>query len=416
MERFVDNNTKTIQQHFQVSCSFPVIFTRDVFNPGNPALSNALLASGHKRNRMLIVIDSYVVNSNPGLIEKIERYGQHHSDILEFVDSPFIIRGGEICKKEPVEVEKIHALTDKHHLCRHSFILAIGGGAALDAAGYAAATAHRGIRLIRMPTTTLAQNDAGVGVKTGINAFGRKNYIGTFTPPYAVINDFDFLNTLPERDKRAGIAEAVKVALIKDKIFFDYLYRERYKLASFEPDVMEKMITRCAELHIEHIGNSGDPFEYGTARPLDFGHWSAHKIEELTGGDVKHGEAVAIGIALDSLYSYHINNINEIELNKIFITLEDIGFDLYHWALGWMDINRALREFQEHLGGELTITLLKDIGSKIEVHEIDTRLLRKCIDTLAERKRGVTVHPYYSVIPAKPVPVKTGSGNPEVVL
>ncbi len=379
---------KTLHQRFTVTYSFPVIFTRDVFREGNTALSGVLQSLGPARTRTLIVLDSYVVNATHGLLEKIEKYGQRHSDIMEFVDSPFLMRGGEICKREPLEVEKIHALIDKHHLCRHSLVLAIGGGAVLDVAGYAAATAHRGIRLVRMPTTVLAQNDAGVGVKTGINAFGRKNYIGTFTPPFSVINDFDFLNSLTERDKRAGIAEAVKVAIIKDRTFFDYLYKNRHKLASFDPGVMEKMIMRCAELHMEHTATSGDPFESESVRPLDFGHWSAHKIEELTGGEVKHGEAVAIGIALDSLYSHQIGNIDEIELNKILITLEDIGFDLYHWALGWMDIDRALREFQEHLGGELTITLLDGIGSKRELHEIDTVLLKKCVDILSRRKKG----------------------------
>jgi 3-dehydroquinate synthase len=377
---------KTIQQQFTVRYSYPVIFTRNVFGLDNPALSRVLRDSGRRRNRALIVLDASVVSANPTLPGRIEQYAEHYSEILEFVGSPFIVRGGEICKNEPVEVEKIRALVDKHHLCRHSFIVAIGGGAVLDAAGFAAATAHRGVRLIRMPATTLAQNDAGVGVKTGINAFGRKNYIGTFTPPYAVINDFAFLDTLPERDIRAGIAEAIKVALIKDGEFFDFLYRQRHKLAKFEHDVMETMITRCAELHMEHIAG-GDPFEYGTSRPLDFGHWSAHKIEELTGGDVKHGEAVAIGVVLDSLYSYHKGNITEIELKKILITLEDIGFDLYHWSLGWMDVGKALAEFQEHLGGDLNITLLKGIGNKIEAHRINRTLMKKCIDILSKRQK-----------------------------
>lgn len=379
---------RIIQQHFNVNYTFPVIFTRDAFSVHNPALSQILRESGQKHNRLLIIIDSRVLKSTPELIEKIEKYANNHNDVMEFVSSPFIIRGGEICKKEPIEVEKIHVLIDKYRMCRHSFILVIGGGAVLDAAGYAAASAHRGIRLIRMPTTTLAQNDVGVGIKNGINAFGRKNFIGTFAPPFAVINDFDFLKNLPERDLRAGIAEAVKVALIKDRAFFDFLYKERHKLSAFVPDVMEKIVIRCAELHIEHIGTSGDPFEFGTARPLDFGHWSAHNMEELTGGDIRHGEAVAIGIALDSLYSYHIGLINEIELHQILVTLEDIGFDLYHWALSRMDINRALREFQEHLGGELTITLLNGIGNNIEVYEIDTVLLKQCVDILAVRKKA----------------------------
>lgn len=379
---------KEINQQFNVNYSFPIIFTRDVFNVQSTVLSRVLGKSGQHKNRILIVIDSNVFEATPDLIEKIERHAGHNDDIVEFVSSPVIIRGGEDCKKDLSEVEKIHALIEKQHMCRHSFVLAIGGGAVLDAAGYAAATAHRGLRLIRMPTTTLSQNDAGVGVKNGINAFGRKNFIGTFAPPFAIINDFDFLDTLPPRILRSGISEAVKVALIKDRVFFDFLYHKRHALSAFVREVLEEMITRCAELHIEHIGKCGDPFEYGSSRPLDFGHWSAHKIEELTGGDIHHGEAVAIGIALDSLYSFHIGQISEIELQKIIITLEDIGFDLYHWSLSWMDINRALDEFQEHLGGELTIPQLNGIGDKIEVHRIDTSLLRKCVNILASRKKG----------------------------
>ena len=390
---------KTIRQSFSITYSFPVIFTRDAFGAYNTSLSDVLRTSGQVRNRVLIVGDSNLINSNPDLLEKIERYGQRNRDLLEFVDTPFIIRGGEICKNEPLEVGKIRALTEKHNICRHSFILAIGGGAVLDAAGYAAATAHRGIRLIRMPTTPLAQNDAGVGVKNGINAFGKKNYIGTFAPPYAVINDFDFLCTLPARDMRAGMAEAVKVALIRDSAFFDFLYRERRSLAAFKPEVMEKTIMRCAELHLEHISRGGDPFEQGASRPLDFGHWSAHNIEELSYGSVNHGEAVAIGIALDSLYAYHKGMLSELELKKIFVTLEDIGFDLYHWTLGWVDIGKALEAFKEHLGGELTITLPDGIGRKTDVHDVDMQLMRNCIETLLARKKdkekgyGVTVQP-----------------------
>jgi 3-dehydroquinate synthase len=376
---------KIIQQHFNVSFSFPVIFTSDVFNTQNPSLYNILSESGQKRNRILVIIDSHVFKSTTGLSEKIDGYAKHYEDNLEFVTSPFIIRGGEICKREPIEIEKIHEIIDRLHLCRHSFIMAIGGGAVLDAAGYAAATSHRGIRLIRMPTTTLAQNDAGVGVKNGVNAFGRKNFLGTFSPPFAVINDFDFLKTLPKRDLRAGIAEAVKVALIKDRTFFDFLYKERHTLSVFTPDIMKEMIIRCAELHLEHIRTSGDPFEYGTSRPLDFGHWSAHKIEEMTDSEINHGEAVAIGIALDSLYSHYSGLISEIELHRILSILEDIGFDLYHWSLKWINVADALREFQEHLGGELNIPLLNGIGNKIEVNRIDTALLKQCIGILAER-------------------------------
>lgn len=375
----------TIQQTFKVSYSYPVIFTRGLFAHDNVVLANLLRGSGRESNRALVVIDSEVARLTPGLLELIGNYAQIHSPVIEFVAPPFLVRGGEICKHEPLEVERIHYLVERHRLCRHSFIIAIGGGAVLDAAGYAAATAHRGIRLIRLPTTVLAQNDAGVGVKNGINAFGRKNFLGTFAPPFAVINDLDFLKTLDERDLRSGIAEAVKVGLIRDREFFDSLYAERAELADFSPVAMERMIVRCAELHLEHIAGAGDPFECGSSRPLDFGHWNAHKLEELTGSELRHGEAVAIGIALDSLYSRHKGLLNELDLHRILTMLEDIGFALYHPALSWLDVGKALQEFQEHLGGGLSIPLLKGIGTRIEAHEIDIQLMKRCIGILAER-------------------------------
>lgn len=362
-----------------------MVFTRDVFSPDNCELVDAVRRGGHPCNRALVVVDSEVLRTTPGLLEKISRYGERHGEHLEFVAQPFQVRGGEICKHEPAEVERILALVERHKLCRHSFIIAVGGGAVLDAAGYAAATAHRGIRLIRLPSTVLAQNDAGVGVKNGVNAFGRKNFLGTFAPPFAVINDGRFLETLPERELRAGIAEAVKVALIRDRKFFESLYGCRGELAAFEPAAMERMIYRCAELHMQHIAATGDPFESGSSRPLDFGHWSAHKLEELSNGDLRHGEAVAIGIALDAIYSRQAGHLCELDLRRILTLLDDLGFNLFHPSLSWLDVEHALADFREHLGGRLSIPLLEGIGSKIEVNGIDAPLMKRCIAILSDR-------------------------------
>ncbi len=379
---------QVIQQKFTVTYSFPVVFTQDVFDVNNTTLVDVMRQSGHSHNHALVVVDSEVVRLNPGLMERISQYGEAHKSVIGFVAPPYQVRGGEICKHEPLEVERIHALVERHKICRHSFIIAIGGGAVLDAAGYAAATAHRGVRLIRLPTTVLAQNDAGIGVKNGINAFGRKNFLGTFAPPFAVINDDAFLRSLPERDLRAGIAEAVKVALIRDREFFDFLYGERVGLSRFTHAAMQQMIFRCAELHLQHIGGGGDPFECGSSRPLDFGHWVAHKLEELSGSEIKHGEAVAMGIALDSLYSHHLGILGDLDLHRILTLLETLGFDLYHTALSWLDVEKALSEFREHLGGELSIPMLEGIGRKVEAHEIDIPLMKRCITLLAERATG----------------------------
>ena len=185
-----------------------------------------------------------------------------------------------------------------------------------------------------------------------------------------------------KRDQRAGIAEAVKVSLIKDAKFFNWLHESRHLLAEFDEQAVAYMIRRCAELHLHHIATSGDPFEYGSARPLDFGHWSAHRLEELSGHDLRHGEAVAIGIALDSLYSTNMGLITPALLEKIVATLRDLGFSLSHSALTQLDIHKALQDFREHLGGELCITLLTGEGQAAQFNHIDVDVMQRSVNHL----------------------------------
>lgn len=377
-----------LDQQFSIRYAFPVYFSRDVFRAEERLLASVLSRGGEKRHKVLCIIDSGVLAQNSTLCRGIEDYAAAHPEAMELC-SILPIAGGEACKTKPAVIDSIVRSIQTHHLCRWSFVLVVGGGAVLDAAGYAAAITHRGLRLIRMPTTVLAQNDAGVGVKNGVNALGRKNFLGTFAPPFAVINDFAFLDTLPPRELRAGMAEAVKVALIKDISFFDYLYEHRYRLATFDQQAMEKMIYQCAALHMHHIGTQGDPFEFGSARPLDFGHWSAHKLEEMTGGVLRHGEAVSIGTALDTLYSCHAGLMAECDMQRILTLLADLDLPLYHPALAALDVATALHEFQEHLGGELSITLLTGIGSKREVNRIDSQLMKRCIEELGLRFGGL---------------------------
>ena len=237
----------------------------------------------------------------------------------------------------------------------------------------------------------MSQADSGVGVKTAINAFGKKNFVGTFTPPFAVINDFNLLATLDPRDKRSGYVEAVKVACIRDANFFDELERAAAKLALFEPGAMKRLIRRCAELHLDHIATSGDPFEMGSARPLDFGHWVAHKLEQLSRFDISHGEAVAIGIALDVTYARNIGLLDGLSAGRILNLLERLGFKLFAGELLNTDVTdrlqvlSGLEEFREHLGGELTITLLKEIGHGVEVHEMEQQKIIEAIHELRGR-------------------------------
>ncbi len=375
---------RQINQTFTMTYDFPVCFDRGTLKPDNTLLVDILTRAGDGPHRVLPVIDDEVLKGNPDLLTQLREYAKHHGEHLSLIEPPLMVRGGEISKSDPKEVDEFYQRTQTDRIDRHSFALVIGGGAVIDAMGYAAATAHRGIRLIRMPTTVLAQNDAGIGVKNAINYRGRKNYLGTFATPFAVLNDFELLDSLPERERVAGMAEAVKVALIRDGEFFNWLYEARDRLAAFEPEAMEYMIIRCAELHLEHIRTSGDPFEQGSARPLDFGHWCAHRLEELSGSELRHGEAVAIGIALDSLYSHARGSIDTPTLARIRATLEGVGFSLSHPALDALDVELALQEFREHLGGRLCITLLLAAGKAEEVDHIDLAIMQDCRRRLLE--------------------------------
>lgn len=382
-----------IQRSIRLDYQLRVRFTRQVFDPANPALRDALAAGGPgPAAKALVVLDEALAQSQPDLARRIEEYFSAHADRLSLVCSPLVMEGGERVKNSYFHVSEIHSQIDRHHIDRHSYVLAVGGGALLDMVGLAAATAHRGVRHVRLPSTTLSQCDSGVGVKNGINAFGKKNFVGTFAPPFAVLNDFDLLRSLAPRDKRAGYVEAVKVALIRDGEFFTQLERSAADLRAFAPAAMERLIHRCAELHLDHIATSGDPFEFGTARPLDFGHWAAHKLEQLSEYRLRHGEAVAVGVALDTLYSRRAGFLDAASAGRALALLEQLGFELFAHELllrnasGTLLVLDGLEEFREHLGGELMITLLQAIGRGFEVHAVDPAKMAAAIEELQERQ------------------------------
>lgn len=368
-----------LEQSFSVPFRYPVCFTEGLFDPSNTFLVDVL--RGERIPKVLFVIDSGVSEAHPDLISQIKRYSDTYQNDYILAAEPIIVGGGEACKNDQKLYQSIVEATHLYGIDRHSYIAVIGGGAVLDMVGFAAAISHRGIRLVRIPTTVLSQNDSAVGVKNSINSFGKKNYLGTFTPPNAVLNDFNFLTTLDDRDWRAGISEAIKVALIKDLSFFDWLESNAEALAAREMEPMKEHIIRSAQMHMDHIAGK-DPFEFGSSRPLDFGHWAAHKLEKLSDFRVRHGEAVAIGIALDSTYSFLQGRISEAELRRIINLMKTLGFDLFAPELQGDTLIEGLREFQEHLGGQLTIMLLEQLGKGIEVHEMDEELIRRSVDLL----------------------------------
>jgi 3-dehydroquinate synthase len=378
-------------QRFSVPFEFPVYFTRDVFSENNSVLMDVMrLGSGAQRRRAAVFVDEGVAREMPDLPRRVASYIAATGEV-DLAGPVEVIVGGEQSKNDPQLVERLQRQLVSMGLDRHSYVVAVGGGAMLDLIGYVAATTHRGIRHIRIPTTVLAQNDSGVGVKNGVNAFGFKNMLGTFVPPLAVINDSAFIDVLPGRDKRAGMAEAVKVALIRDGAFFSWIEERAEALALFASEPLDRLIRHCALLHMRQIATGGDPFERGSGRPLDFGHWSAHKLEGLSGYALRHGEAVAIGVALDTRYSVLAGLLAPGEDERVRALLERLGFALWHPACeargknGELLLLAGLEEFREHLGGALTITLLSGLGSSVDVSTMDSGLIKEAISWLRPR-------------------------------
>ena len=375
----------SISQSFTTPFDYKVHFSENVFAPDNPLLEQALVVNAGKVTSFICFIDSEVLDKHRQLPEKIQQYAER-KDSIKLLTKPIPVEGGESCKNNPGLLHELYSTLLDFAVDRHNCIVVIGGGAVLDLVGYAAATAHRGIRLIRLPTTVLSQNDSGVGVKNGINFLHRKNFLGTFAPPDAVICDFSFLHTLPERDKRAGMAEAIKVSLIRDGEFFNWLENSSAALVDFEKDAVSYLIKASAEIHARQISSGGDPFEKGSNRPLDYGHWLAHKLEAMSGYEVRHGEAVAIGMLVDARYSYEMGLFPADALERVKRLIKNLGFKLWHPSLedknekDELTILRGLEEFREHLGGELSITLLKEIGHSVEVHDVDLDVMRNSLE------------------------------------
>jgi len=379
---------------FHVPFTHRLRFTHDVFGADEATLVALFEPSGERIPRVQFWLDEDVANANPQLKQRLWGFTRRHADRFQTIGNVQMVPGGEAVKNDVHVVERMLKCINAADLDRRSYIVVIGGGAVLDAVGFAAAIAHRGIRLVRVPTTTLAQADSGIGVKNSINLFAKKNWCGTFAVPWAVVNDEQVLASLPDRDFMCGFSEAVKVSLLKDADFFSRLCKAASAIARRDASIYRGTIRESAIWHLRHITAGGDPFEALEARPLDFGHWSAHKLEVMTEFGLRHGEAVGIGVAIDAVYSSLKFGFPKTDAERVLTCLRDLGLPLSHPALSRTgELFAGLEEFRQHLGGRLTVTMLEAVGEPIDVHEIDHELMKVAIDRVrcfaGDRKRAV---------------------------
>lgn len=359
--------------------------THDVLGAEQDVLAEVLEASETQVPRVQFWLDEAVLLANPELKQKLSQFARKYADRLTVVSNPQVVPGGEAVKNDVHIIERMLKVFNYYDLDRRSYVVVIGGGAVLDAVGFAVAIAHRGLRLVRIPTTTLAQADSGLGVKNSINLFQKKNWLGTFAVPWAVVNDQRVLETLSDRDFRCGFSEAVKVSLLKDRDFFAEICRSAPQIINRGPEAWP-VIAKSAQWHLRHITEGGDAFEMLEARPLDFGHWSAHKLESMSEFQLRHGEAVAIGVAIDSVYSHLVHGLPTAAMEQVLECLQALGLLMDHPALERTDeLFHGLEEFRQHLGGRLTVTMLSDIGAPLDVHEIQPVAMRQAIGEVVAR-------------------------------
>lgn len=303
---------------------------------------------------------------------------------VEIISDVISVPSGEASKSLD-EVARLHSLCIKSKLDRHSFIIALGGGVVGDLAGYVAASFLRGIPFVQIPTSLLAMVDSAVGGKTGVNLKEGKNLVGAFHQPSLVISDLKTLDTLPEREIRAGMAEVVKYGIIKDVEFFDKIEKNYLDLKpDFNFELLASVVGRCCELKAEIVAN--DEFESGERAILNFGHTLGHAIENTTGysSSFVHGEAISIGMVYAAMLSVKCNNFNLNEVNRIKSLLKNIGLPVKVDGLDWNTLKAAMIIDKKALKGIPRFVLAEEIGRVSIGHKIDERILKDTWECLNE--------------------------------
>jgi len=267
-------------------------------------------------------------------------------------------------------------------LDRKSFVVALGGGLVGDVAGFAAATYMRGIPFVQVPTTLLAQVDASVGGKVGVNLPEGKNLVGAFHQPSLVLIDPTVLNTLPERELRAGFAEVIKYGVIRDADFFSFLEGSYRDILSLEPSAIDKTVAISCRIKADVVA-ADEREESGLRAILNFGHTVAHSIEALTDYETyRHGEAVSIGMACAADISSRLGYLSDSDADRIITLLQNAGLPVTSSSLDAQQIVKRMRYDKKAIGDKIRFVLARKIG---DVFLSDEVLLEIVGDVLHER-------------------------------
>ncbi|MFA5251028.1 MAG: 3-dehydroquinate synthase [Phycisphaerae bacterium] len=308
------------------------------------------IESDFSRPNKFIVTDENLVSA--GHLQKL--LGKR--DIPVFVIAP----AGEASKTFNTVISIVEAM-EKACLGRDSLVVALGGGTVGDIAGFAASVFKRGVPVVHIPTTTVAQADSSIGGKTGIDSSVSKNAFGTFWHPSAIYIDVSILATLDERQFRAGLVESVKHALIADSQYFDFLESNLDAILHRKPDVLEKMAFYNCKIKGSVV--EADPTEKNQRRMLNYGHTIGHAVEAASGFKLLHGEAVAIGIIAAGLIEIEMGLSTPERLNKIRRIFEKLNVPVkLPPNLAENNLIGLMKHDKKAVGRQARFVLISDIG------------------------------------------------------
>ena len=340
---------------------------------GSRILADAALYAPYLKGSAAIVTNAVVA---PLYLEKV-RAALSGARVTEIV-----LPDGEEAKAWEVLNRVFDALLEAR--CgRDVLIVALGGGVVGDLAGFAAAVYQRGVDFVQVPTTLLAQVDSSVGGKTAINHPRGKNMVGAFHQPRAVIADLDALDTLPDRELRAGVAEVIKHGLALDADLFAWLERNVERLLARERDALAHAVRRSCELKAAVV--AADEHEAGRRALLNLGHTFGHAIEAGTGyGKWLHGEAVAAGMVMAAELSSRMRKLSEGDVARIRALIGRAGLPVKAPALEPGQMLRLMSVDKKAAGGALRFVVLSAIGRAELRGGIDEQTIREVVVAAAQ--------------------------------
>jgi 3-dehydroquinate synthase len=293
---------------------------------------------------------------------------------------PIILPDGEQYKNADI-LGTIYDALLSNRCERNTTMIALGGGVIGDLTGYAAATFLRGVPFIQVPTTLLSQVDSSVGGKTGINHALGKNMIGAFYQPQVVLADIATLNTLPDRELSAGLAEIIKYGLIRDAAFFAWLEANMAKLVARDPEALAYAIRRSCEHKAEVV--AADEHETGERALLNLGHTFGHAIENGMGYGVwLHGEAVGAGMLLAADMSCRLGWLDNTQVTRIGVLLKAANLPLTPPALGSEAYLQLMGLDKKVVDGKIRLILLQDIGKAVITADYLPATLHATLDAI----------------------------------